>query len=74
MTNTVCSSRNALSEEKRRLEARVSQLEEELEEEQNNSELIGERQRKSALQVLQMYLHTHLSPLHSHTHTGEHTS
>jgi len=39
-------------EEKRRLESRVSQLEEELEEEQSNSELLVERQRKAALQVL----------------------
>lgn len=44
-------SRTALCEEKRRLEARVSQLEEELEEEQSNSELLLERQRKTALQV-----------------------
>ncbi|XP_027142912.1 myosin heavy chain, embryonic smooth muscle isoform [Larimichthys crocea] len=43
--------KTALFEEKRRLEARVSQLEEELEEEQSNSELIAERQRKTALQV-----------------------
>uniref|UniRef100_A0AAQ5X2L1 Myosin motor domain-containing protein n=1 Tax=Amphiprion ocellaris TaxID=80972 RepID=A0AAQ5X2L1_AMPOC len=42
---------NALTEEKRRLEARVVQLEEELEEEQNNSELLAERQRKTTLQV-----------------------
>ncbi|XP_028835697.1 myosin-10 isoform X3 [Denticeps clupeoides] len=41
----------ALCDEKRRLEARVSQLEEELEEEQSNAELVGERMRKSALQV-----------------------
>uniref|UniRef100_A0A665VE84 Myosin, heavy chain 14, non-muscle n=1 Tax=Echeneis naucrates TaxID=173247 RepID=A0A665VE84_ECHNA len=43
--------RTALCEEKRRLEARVSQLEEELEEEQTNSELLAERQRKTTLQV-----------------------
>ncbi|CAN9513645.1 unnamed protein product [Ophioblennius macclurei] len=41
----------AMIEEKRRLEARVSQLEEELEEEQTNTELVTERQRKTALQV-----------------------
>lgn len=46
--------RAALLEEKRRLEARVSQLEEELEEEQTNSELVAERQRKTTLQVKQM--------------------
>lgn len=43
--------RSALFEEKRRLEMRVSQLEEELEEEQTNAELLSERQRKMALQV-----------------------
>uniref|UniRef100_A0AAY4AAL5 Myosin, heavy chain 14, non-muscle n=1 Tax=Denticeps clupeoides TaxID=299321 RepID=A0AAY4AAL5_9TELE len=41
----------ALCDEKRRLEARVSQLEEELEEEQSNAELVGERMRKSTLTV-----------------------
>uniref|UniRef100_A0A3Q3J775 Myosin, heavy chain 14, non-muscle n=1 Tax=Monopterus albus TaxID=43700 RepID=A0A3Q3J775_MONAL len=40
-----------LYEEKRRFEARVTQLEEELEEEQTNFELMSERQRKTALQV-----------------------
>lgn len=44
-------SRTALCEEKRRLETRVSQLEEELEEEQGNSELVAERLRKATLQV-----------------------
>uniref|UniRef100_A0A8C5AZD2 Myosin, heavy chain 14, non-muscle n=1 Tax=Gadus morhua TaxID=8049 RepID=A0A8C5AZD2_GADMO len=44
-TNTVC------VEEKRRLESRITQLEEELEEEQTNTELLAERQRKNALQV-----------------------
>jgi len=38
-------------EEKRRLEARIAQLEEELDEEQSNTELANERARKSALQV-----------------------
>ncbi len=38
-------------EEKRRLEARISQLEEEFEEEQSNAELLAERQRKNTLQV-----------------------
>lgn len=60
--NIVCFSRTALFEEKRRLEARVSQLEEELEEEQSNSELLAERQRKTALQVRQMHLHIHPHP------------
>ncbi|XP_034053089.1 myosin-10 isoform X6 [Gymnodraco acuticeps] len=45
------SGKNFLFEEKRRLDARVSQLEEELEEEQSNAELMSERQRKNALQV-----------------------
>ncbi|XP_041961856.1 myosin-10 isoform X3 [Alosa sapidissima] len=43
--------KSALSDEKRRLEARVTQLEEELEEEQSNAELLAERQRKTTLQV-----------------------
>ncbi|XP_037641027.1 myosin-10 isoform X4 [Sebastes umbrosus] len=45
------SGKTAMFEEKRRLDARVSQLEEELEEEQSNSELLAERQRKTALQM-----------------------
>nr|XP_055065680.1 myosin-10 isoform X4 [Misgurnus anguillicaudatus] len=43
--------KSALLEEKRRLEARIAQLEEDLEEEQSNAELVAERQRKSVLQV-----------------------
>ncbi|XP_039550441.1 myosin-10 isoform X4 [Pimephales promelas] len=43
--------KSALFEEKRRLEGRITQLEEELEEEQSNAELIAERHRKSTLQV-----------------------
>lgn len=43
--------RAALLEEKRRLEARIAQLEEDLDEEQSNAELSNERARKSALQV-----------------------
>jgi len=46
----VCA-RTALLEEKRRLEARIAQLEEEVEEEQSNAEIANERARKSALQV-----------------------
>lgn len=38
-------------EEKRRLESRIAQLEEELEEEQGNTELINDRLRKATLQV-----------------------
>ena len=43
--------RSALSDEKRRLEAKISQLEEELEEEQRNLEIVNDRQRKSTQQV-----------------------
>ncbi|XP_069038754.1 myosin-10 isoform X2 [Lepisosteus oculatus] len=43
--------KSALFDEKRRMEARVTQLEEELEEEQSNNELLSERQRKTALQL-----------------------
>jgi len=38
-------------EEKRRLEARIAQLEEDLDEEQSNAEIANERARKSASQV-----------------------
>lgn len=38
-------------EEKRRLEARIAQLEEELEEEQGNMELVNDRLKKANLQV-----------------------
>lgn len=38
-------------EEKRRLESRIAQLEEELEEEQGNTELVNDRLRKATLQV-----------------------
>lgn len=53
--------RSALLEEKRRLDARVSQLEEELEEEQTNSELLAERQRKTGLQVQRKHTSTTLT-------------
>lgn len=39
------------SEERRRLEARIAQLEEELEEEQNNTELVNDRLKRALLQV-----------------------
>lgn len=45
--------RSALLDEKRRLEARIAQLEEELEEEQSNMELLNDRFRKTTLQVKQ---------------------
>lgn len=38
-------------EEKRRLEGRIAQLEEELEEEQSNTELVNDRLKKANLQV-----------------------
>lgn len=43
--------RNTLQDEKRRLEARIAQLEEELEEEQGNMEAMSDRVRKATLQV-----------------------
>ena len=46
--------RNSLSEEKKRLEARIAELEDELDEEQNNSESFAERARKNGLQVEQL--------------------
>ncbi|KFO26185.1 Myosin-14 [Fukomys damarensis] len=44
-------SKAALQEEKRQLEGRLGQLEEELEEEQSNAELLNDRYRKLLLQV-----------------------
>lgn len=46
-----------MCEEKRRLEMRISQLEEDLEEEQGNAELIAERHRKTTLQVSATKIH-----------------
>lgn len=46
-----CSPRAAILDEKRQLEGRLGQLEEELEEEQSNAELLGDRYRKLLLQV-----------------------
>ncbi|KAF6727243.1 Myosin-10 [Oryzias melastigma] len=43
--------KSSLLEEKRRLEARIAQLEEELEEEQGNMELLNDRLRKTNMQV-----------------------
>lgn len=43
--------RAAILEEKRQLEGRLGQMEEELEEEQSNAELLGDRYRKVLLQV-----------------------
>ncbi|XP_054614701.1 myosin-9-like isoform X2 [Dunckerocampus dactyliophorus] len=48
-------SKNAqIAEERRRLEARIAQLEEELEEEQCNTELVNDRLKKAMLQSEQM--------------------
>ena len=47
-------------EERRRLEARIAQLDEELEEEQCNSELINDRLKKSMLLVSQDLLRFNL--------------
>lgn len=51
MALTRCLPRALALEEKRRLEARIAQLEEELEEEQGNTELINDRLKKANLQV-----------------------
>ncbi|KAJ0033846.1 hypothetical protein NQD34_000953, partial [Periophthalmus magnuspinnatus] len=50
ISNSV-SGKSSLLDDKRRLEARISQLEEELEEEQGNMELVNDRLKKSSLQV-----------------------
>lgn len=44
-----CSSQ--LADEKRRLEARIAQLEEELEEEQLNAEMVNDRMKRATMQV-----------------------
>uniref|UniRef100_A0A3B4D8B0 Myosin-9 n=1 Tax=Pygocentrus nattereri TaxID=42514 RepID=A0A3B4D8B0_PYGNA len=51
LNNSVCC-RSLLSEERRKLEARIAQLEEELDEEQSNVELLHDRVKKAVLQVL----------------------
>ena len=48
--------RGAFIDEKRRLEARITQLEEELEEEQTNTELTGDKHKKLAMTVEQLML------------------
>lgn len=53
-----------IAEERRRLEARIAQLEEELEEEQCNSELINDRLKKSMLQVIKDLLLRHKENWH----------
>lgn len=44
-------SSSLLADEKRRLDARITQLEEELEEEQLNTEMVNDRLKRSTLQV-----------------------
>ncbi|XP_009079029.1 PREDICTED: myosin-11 isoform X2 [Acanthisitta chloris] len=51
---SAASGRNSLQDEKRRLEARIAQLEEELEEEQGNIEAMGDRMRKAVQQAEQL--------------------
>lgn len=46
--------RTLLADEKRRLEARIATLEEELEEEQSNSEILMDRARKAQLSIEQL--------------------
>ncbi|WP_459741145.1 hypothetical protein, partial [Pseudomonas aeruginosa] len=52
-------------EEKRRLEARIAQLEEELEEEQGNTELINDRLKKANLQIDQINTDLNLERSHA---------
>ncbi|KAK0132856.1 Myosin-9 [Merluccius polli] len=54
--NSQVAKNTQLAEEKRRIEGRVAQLEEELEEEQCNTELVNDRLKRSMLQVDQMTL------------------
>uniref|UniRef100_A0A665X9Y2 Myosin-9 n=1 Tax=Echeneis naucrates TaxID=173247 RepID=A0A665X9Y2_ECHNA len=49
--NSSNSKNSLLTEEKRRLEARITQLEDELEEEQLNTEMVNDRMRRTTLQV-----------------------
>ncbi|XP_061235396.1 myosin-11 isoform X3 [Neopsephotus bourkii] len=51
---SAASARTSLQDEKRRLEARIAQLEEELEEEQSNIEAMGDRMRKAVQQAEQL--------------------
>uniref|UniRef100_A0A8U7P6X3 Myosin heavy chain 11 n=1 Tax=Corvus moneduloides TaxID=1196302 RepID=A0A8U7P6X3_CORMO len=51
---TIYDLQTSLQDEKRRLEARIAQLEEELEEEQSNIEAMGDRMRKAVQQAEQL--------------------
>uniref|UniRef100_A0A665X8V9 Myosin-9 n=1 Tax=Echeneis naucrates TaxID=173247 RepID=A0A665X8V9_ECHNA len=59
--NSSNSKNSLLTEEKRRLEARITQLEDELEEEQLNTEMVNDRMRRTTLQVRTHNLTTELS-------------
>lgn len=48
---TLCISRSALSDEKRRLDSRISELEEELEEERAQNEMLEEKAKRAQLSV-----------------------
>ncbi|XP_041736350.1 myosin-9-like isoform X1 [Coregonus clupeaformis] len=52
--NNQAAKNGLIAEEKRRLEARIAQLEEELEEEQCNTELVNDRLKRTLLQTDQM--------------------
>ena len=56
----VCS-RQALIDEKRRLEAKISELEDDLEEEHNNAEMQADKARKAQLQVKADWKHSVLN-------------
>ena len=51
-------------EEKKRLEGRIADLEEELEEEQNNVELLADKARKSTMQVKIIYFNLKSAFIH----------
>lgn len=59
--------RSFLIDEKRRLEARISSLEEELEEEQSNSEVFNERARKAQMSLEQISVGKLVTVIQLHT-------
>ena len=54
MKGTFPDDSNLMIDEKRRLEARITALEEELEEEQSNSEILMDKARKAQLTIEQL--------------------
>ena len=56
--------RGSLQEDKKRLEGRISQLEEELEEEQSNLEILADKARKNGLQVSLVLKYWKIKRLH----------